>query len=119
MWRAIRHYFCASDNGVREMKVAIYARVSTVDQNYEGQLEELHALAERSGWEIVEVYSEKISGTKATEDRPELKRMMHDAKLRRFEKVVVWSVDRLGRSMRNLVLVLTELKGKRCEYPAL
>lgn len=63
------------------MKVAIYARVSTTDQNYEGQLEELHALAERSGWEVVEVYSEKISGTKATEERPELKRMMHDAKL--------------------------------------
>ena len=48
------------------MRVAIYARVSTVDQNYEGQLEELHALAERSDWEIVEVYSEKVSGTKAT-----------------------------------------------------
>ena len=71
------------------MKVAIYARVSTTDQNYEGQLEELNALAERSGWEVVQVYSEKISGTKATEDRPELKRMMHDAKLRRFDKVVV------------------------------
>jgi DNA invertase Pin-like site-specific DNA recombinase len=75
------------------MKVAIYARVSTVDQNYEGQLEELRALADRSGWEVVEVYSEKVSGTKETEDRPELKRMM-----------------RLGRSMKNLVLVLNELK---------
>jgi DNA invertase Pin-like site-specific DNA recombinase len=97
------------------MKVAIYARVSTTDQNYEGQLEELNALAERSGWEVVEVYSEKISGTKATEDRPELKRMMHDAKLRRFDKVVVWSVDRLGRSMRNLILVLTELKDSKID----
>ena len=92
------------------MKVAIYARVSTVDQNYEGQLEELRALADRSGWEVVEVYSEKVSGTKETEDRPELKRMMRDARWRKFEKVVVWSVDRLGRSMKNLVLVLNELK---------
>ena len=78
------------------MKVAIYARVSTADQNYEGQLEELHALAERSGWEVVDVYSEKISGTKATDERPELKRMMKDARLRKFEKVLVWSVDFLG-----------------------
>lgn len=92
------------------MKVAIYARVSTADQNYEGQLEELRALADRSGWEVVEVYSEKVSGTKETEDRPELKRMMRDARWRKFEKVVVWSVDRLGRSMKNLVLVLNELK---------
>lgn len=92
------------------MKVAIYARVSTIDQNYEGQLEELRALADRSGWEVVEVYSEKVSGTKETEDRPELKRMMRDARWRKFEKVVVWSVDRLGRSMKNLVLVLNELK---------
>ena len=92
------------------MKVAIYARVSTIDQDYEGQLEELKLLAERSGWEVVEVYSEKVSGTKETEERSELKRMMRDARWRKFEKVLVWSVDRLGRSMKNLVLVLNELK---------
>lgn len=92
------------------MNVAIYARVSTTDQNYEGQLEELQLLANRSGWVVIETYSEKISGTKSAEDRPELKRLMRDARLRRFEKVLVWSVDRLGRSMKNLVYVLTELK---------
>ena len=97
------------------MKVAIYARVSTADQNYEGQLEELHALAERSGWEVFAVYSEKISGTKATDERPELKRMMKDARLRKFDKVLVWSVDRLGRSMKNLIFVLTELKESRID----
>lgn len=97
------------------MKVAIYARVSTADQNYEGQLEELHALAERSGWDVVEVYSEKISGTKSTDERPELKRMMRDARLRKFEKVLVWSVDRLGRSMKNLVFVLNELKDSKID----
>jgi DNA invertase Pin-like site-specific DNA recombinase len=98
------------NNEVQAMKVAIYARVSTIDQNYDGQLEELRLLAERSGWELVEVYSEKVSGTKETEERPELKRMMRDARWRKFEKVLVWSVDRLGRSMKNLVLVLNELK---------
>ena len=97
------------------MKVAIYARVSTTDQNYEGQLEELRSLANRSGWTVTETYSEKISGTKSTEDRPELKRLMRDARLRRFEKVLVWSVDRLGRSMKNLVYVLTELKENKID----
>lgn len=92
------------------MKVAIYARVSSESQDYEMQLQELQALAERSGWEIVDVYAEKISGTKKTEDRPELKRMMKDARWRRFQKVLVWSVDRLGRSLKNLVDTLTELR---------
>lgn len=92
------------------MKVAIYARVSSETQDYEMQLQELQALADRSGYEVVEIYAEKISGTKANADRPELKRMMKDAKWRRFQKVLVWSVDRLGRSMKNLVDVLTELR---------
>jgi DNA invertase Pin-like site-specific DNA recombinase len=92
------------------LRVAIYARVSSVDQNYEMQLQELNALADRSGWAVVDVYAEKISGTKKTEDRPELKRLMKDAKSRKFQKVLVWSVDRLGRSMKNLVDVLSELR---------
>lgn len=92
------------------MKVVIYARVSTVDQDYEMQLQELQALADRSGSEVIDIYAEKISGTKKTEDRPELKRLMKDARWRKFQKVLVWSVDRLGRSMKNLVDVLTELR---------
>ena len=92
------------------MKVAIYARVSHETQDYEMQLQELQALADRSGYEVVEIYAEKISGTKANADRPELKRMMKDAKWRRFQKVLVWSVDRLGRSLKNLLDTLTELR---------
>lgn len=84
------------------MKVAIYARVSTVDQNYEGQLEELRALADRSGWEVVEVYSEKVSGTKETEDRPELKRMMRDARWRKFEKVSLRKIQMEQRILREI-----------------
>lgn len=67
-------------------------------------------MADRSGYEVVEIYAEKISGAKANADRPELKRMMKDARWRRFQKVLVWSVDRLGRSMKNLVDVLTALR---------
>lgn len=100
------------------MKVAIYARVSSESQDYEMQLHELQALAVRSGYEVVEIYAEKISGTKANADRPELKRMMKDAKWRRFQKVLVWSVDRLGRSMKNLVDVLTELRDLKIDILA-
>lgn len=100
------------------MKVAIYARVSHQTQDYEMQLQELQALADRSGYEVVEIYAEKISGTKANADRPELKRMMKDAKWRRFQKVLVWSVDRLGRSMKNLVDVLTELRDLKIDILA-
>lgn len=92
------------------MKVAVYVRVSTNQQNDEAQYEELEQLCQRSDWEIVSVYRETISGTKGTNEREQLKRMLRDARLRRFEKVVVWSVDRLGRSMKHLVAVLAELR---------
>lgn len=82
------------------------------------QLQELQALADRSGYEVVEIYAEKISGTKANAERPELKRMMKDARWRRFQKVLVWSVDRLGRSMKNLVDVLTELRDLKIDILA-
>ena len=92
------------------MRVAVYVRVSTNHQNDEAQYDELMALCERSDWEVVDVYREKVSGTKGTSERSELSRLLRDARLRRFAKVVVWSVDRLGRSMKNLVTVLSELK---------
>ena len=92
------------------MKVTVYVRVSTNHQSDEAQYEELEQLCQRSDWEIVSVYRETISGTKGTNEREQLKRMLRDARLRRFEKVVVWSVDRLGCSMKHLVSVLAELK---------
>ena len=63
----------------------------------------------RHKWQITEVYEETISGTKGVDERYELNRMMHDACLKKFDKVVVWSVDRLGRSMNHLVSVLSQL----------
>jgi DNA invertase Pin-like site-specific DNA recombinase len=91
------------------MKVAIYCRVSTAQQDDEAQYEELVALCKRSRWEIVRVYREKVSGTKSAADRPELKKLLIEAKQRKFEKVLVWSADRLARSMRHLMTVLGEL----------
>ena len=73
------------------------------------QLDELQALCTRSDWTIAKVYREKISGTKSADERTALKELLVGARQRQFEKVVVWSVDRLARSMRQLVNVLSEL----------
>ena len=91
------------------MRVAIYTRVSTAQQTTQNQLIELRELAQRAGWTIVDEYSEVVSGTKGASDRSELARMLLDASQKRFDKIVVWSVDRLGRDMTNLVYVLNEL----------
>ena len=79
------------------MKVCAYTRVSTPDQNPELQLQELRDYAARQGWEVVETYHDVISGTKAR--RPGLDRLMADARLRKFDCVLVWKLDRFGRSL--------------------
>jgi DNA invertase Pin-like site-specific DNA recombinase len=80
------------------MKAAIYARVSSDDQHCELQLTELRGLAERNGWETVE-YMEMESTRKR---RPELERLLRDAKARRFDVVLCWKLDRFGRSVKEL-----------------
>ena len=92
------------------MKVAIYVRVSTQQQTTENQLLELYEVCDRNDWTIVEEYNETVSGTKSVDDRKELHRMLQDAARKKFDKVVIWSVDRLGRSMKHLVSVLSQLK---------
>lgn len=94
----------------KEIKVAIYVRVSTQQQTTENQLIELYEVCERNDWSVVQEYNETVSGTKGLEDRSELKRMLMDASRKKFDKLVVWSVDRVGRSMKHLVSVLSELK---------
>ncbi len=85
-------------------KVAIYARVSTQDQNLDNQLRELKEYCEKRGFEIVEIYQDKISGIKTS--RPELDKLMDGAGKRKFDIVLVWSFDRLGRSTSHLLSVL-------------
>ena len=92
------------------MKVGIYVRVSTIQQTTENQLLELYEVCERNDWTVVEEYNETVSGTKGVNDRKELERMLKDASRKKFDKVVIWSVDRLGRSMKHLVSVLSQLK---------
>jgi len=91
------------------LQVACYLRVSTLSQHSENQLIELLDVCNRNKWQITEIYEETISGTKGVDERYELNRIMHDACRKKFDKVVVWSVDRLGRSMKHLVSVLSQL----------
>lgn len=92
------------------MKVAIYARVSTVDQTCAMQLRELRQYAERRGWEIASEYVDTgWSGAKVS--RPQLDQLMKDARMRRFDAVAVWKLDRWGRSVANCLSSIQELTG--------
>lgn len=89
---------------------AIYLRVSTDEQTVENQERDLRAAAERAGWTIVSVYrDEGISGAKGRDKRPGLDSLLKDATRRKFDVVMAWSVDRLGRSLLDLVGMLKEL----------
>jgi len=91
------------------MKVALYARVSKADesQDPENQLMRLREYAKQHEWEILREYSDRASGADAS--RPELDRMMADARAHRFSLVLVVKVDRLARSVSNLYSLLSEL----------
>jgi len=92
------------------MRAAIYLRVSTNGQTTDTQERELRVAAKRMGHTIVEVYSDNgISGAKGRNGRPEFDRLHRDAARRKFDIVMAWSVDRLGRSLQDLVGFLSEL----------
>lgn len=91
------------------MKVSILSRISTSQQSNESGLEELRELCEKSNYEIVEEYVEVVSGSKGKDERKELQRMLSDCKKRKFEKVIVWELSRLGRSLSHLVSTLQEM----------
>ena len=91
-------------------RVAIYTRVSTDQQTTENQDRELREIAARSGWQIMEVYQDHgISGAKSRDQRPAFDALCRDATRRKFDLVMAWSVDRLGRSLQDLVAFLSEL----------
>src|SRR5713226_6885670 len=90
------------------MKAAIYARVSTVDQEPENQLAELRRYVEVRGWTTVEYVDRGVSGAK--DRRPALDQLITDASRRRFDVLVCWRLDRLGRNLKHLVTLLEELQ---------
>ena len=95
-------------------RAALYMRVSTLDQHPETQLYDLRQLAQQRGYEIVEEYTDKISGAKAK--RPGLDQLMADAGHGQFQVVMVWAFDRLARSVRHFLEVLDELNHIKVEF---
>jgi DNA invertase Pin-like site-specific DNA recombinase len=93
-------------------RVALYLRVSTNGQTVENQRRELTAWAERAGHEIAAVYQDNgISGAKGRDARPGLDQALKDATRRRYDILAAWSVDRLGRSLQDVVGAMQELRG--------
>lgn len=91
-------------------RVAIYLRVSTSKQETSNQRLELEAVAERSGWQVVRVFEYAgISGAKGRDKRPGLDAMMKAVNAKEFDMVAAWSVDRLGRSLTDLLAILQGL----------
>src|SRR6267154_2681967 len=92
-------------------RAALYLRVSTDKQTVQNQELQLRQVAERRGWEVVEVYDDAgISGAKGRADRPGLDQMLKDASRRHFDIVMVWAIDRLGRSLIDLLGTIQHLE---------
>src|SRR5262245_26554299 len=89
-------------------RVAVYVRVSRLDQQPENQLAEPRRYIEARGWEAVEFIEHGVSGAK--DRRPALDAMMAEVRRRKVDAVLCWKLDRLGRSMRHLVGLLDELR---------
>ncbi len=90
------------------MKAAIYARVSTFDQEPENQLVELRRYIAARGWTGIEFVDKGVSGSK--DRRPALDALLKDAKRRRFDVLVCWRLDRLGRNLKHLIALLDDLQ---------
>ena len=94
-------------------KVVIYARVSTLDQTVDNQLIELRDHCSKMGWEIVKEYTDEgLSGTLSRSKRPALNAMIKDGYRKKFDTVVCWDISRIGRSMKELVLFLSDMKDR-------
>jgi DNA invertase Pin-like site-specific DNA recombinase len=97
-------------------KAALYLRVSTVDQTTANQERELREVAARMGCEVVKVYKDHgISGAKGRDKRPAFDSLCRDATKRQFDLIMAWSVDRLGRSLQDLVAFLSEIHALRID----
>ena len=94
-------------------KVVIYTRVSTLDQTIDNQLLELRDHCSKMGWEVVKEYADEgLSGTLSRDKRPALNSLIKDAYRKRFDSVVCWDISRIGRSMKELILFLSDMKDR-------
>jgi len=95
-------------------RAALYMRVSTLDQHPETQMYDLRGLAAQRGFQIVEEYTDRLSGAKVK--RPGLDRLLADARHGKFDIVMVWAFDRIARSTRHFLEVLDELTHINVEF---
>ena len=94
-------------------RVCVYARCSTSDQQVSNQLLEIRDHCSKMGWEIVKEYiDEGLSGTLSRDKRPAFKEMIKDGYRKRFDSVVCWDISRLGRSMKELIMFLSDMKDR-------
>lgn len=98
-------------------RIAIYLRVSTQEQNTDLQLVDIKNYVASKGWSITQVYEDKATGTNS--NRVDLKRMLEDARLKKFDVIICWKLDRLFRSLKDLVYTLQELSDLEIEFVAL
>ena len=92
------------------MRVVKYQRVSTSTQEVENQTSSIDNQIERLGWITVGEYKETISGTKSRDTRPQLRQLLQDSRKRKFDRVIVYSLDRLGRSVVDVINTINELE---------
>ena len=90
------------------MKAGLYARVSTFDQEPENQLQELRRYVQARGWTAVEYVDRGVSGSK--DRRPSLDQLLVDARRKRFDVLLCWRLDRLGRNLKHLITLLEDLQ---------
>jgi DNA invertase Pin-like site-specific DNA recombinase len=90
------------------VRIALYTRVSTDQQTTDNQTFELRRYADARRWTVIKEYADIVSGT--TTSRPQLDQMLGDARRRRFDAIIIWKLDRLGRSLAHLVTLAEELQ---------
>ncbi len=96
-----------------QKRAAIYCRVSTSDQTVKPQLQTLRRIAKRNGWQVVHEYIEEgISGAKGRDKRPQYDQLFKDAQKKEFDIVLVWSIDRIARSLKLLLKFMEPLDSK-------
>ena len=95
-------------------KCAIYCRISKEDSTLEHQIKSCKEYAKNQQLTVVDVYSDIVSGTKSR--RPELNRLINDMRQRRFNMIVVWKLDRLGRSLQHLLQLVNEFEINKVDF---
>ena len=96
--------------------MAIYCRVSSDSQTVENQLQELQTVAQRQGWVVVTVLTDEgISGAKGRDKRPGYDALLKGIARKEYQQIMAWSVDRLGRSLPDLVAFLNDIQSKNVD----